>query len=163
MFLTILSGTYVLPCTVSRRTQRSANHISLQSSASINTTGVLRLYPNNSLQGADEIVSFYTITSTAACTNLTVVSSSPYITFHTAFRNSSFQRPPPSDNIHLSIIPCGLDERNQSIVVCKIALMSEARSILLRKLPHAESQPSWSGPLYRGFIQCSAPRRYQYK
>ncbi|KAN0121031.1 hypothetical protein V8E52_003619 [Russula decolorans] len=47
----------------------------------------------------------------------TLVSSSPYITFHIAFRNSSLQHPPASDNIHLSIIPCGLDERNQSIVV----------------------------------------------
>jgi len=57
---TICSGTYVLPCTVSRRTQRSAKHISLQSPASTITTRVLRLDPNNSLQGADAIVSFGT-------------------------------------------------------------------------------------------------------
>jgi hypothetical protein len=75
MLLTNLSGTYVLTLhTVSRRTQRSGNHISLQSSVSTSTTGVLRLDPNNSLQGADTIVSFGIRSfQPAACTNLSVV------------------------------------------------------------------------------------------
>ena len=140
------------PCTqFSRRTQRSGNHISLQSSVSTSTTGVLRLDPNNSLQGADAIVSFGIQPQHAQ----TLVLSSPYITFHIVSKNSSFQRPPASDSIHLSIIPCGLDERNQSIDVYKIGLISEARGNLLRKLPHAEPQRSKSGPLYRRFTQRS--------
>jgi hypothetical protein len=121
MYLTILSGTYAVLTSYLAQfrdaTQRSANHISLQSSASTSTTGVLRLDPNNSLEGADAIVSFSTLQHAQ-----TLVSSFPNITFHIALKNYSFQRPPASDNIHLSIIPCGLDiERNQStFVVYKI-------------------------------------------
>ncbi len=47
-----------------------------------------------------------------------------------------------------TIIPCGLDERNQSNGEHKIGLMSsEARSFPLGKLPHAEPQRSLPGPL----------------
>jgi hypothetical protein len=80
MYLTILSGTYAVltsyPAQFRDATQRSANHISLQSSASTSTTGVLRLDPNNSLESADAIVSFSTRLSQLQHAQ-TLVSSSP--------------------------------------------------------------------------------------
>lgn len=69
----------------------------LRSSASTSTTGVfdwIRITPCRAL------VQLYTIVSTAACTQ-TLESSSPYITFHIAFKNSPFQRPQASNNIHI--------------------------------------------------------------
>ena len=115
--MTISSGIYVLRRTVSRRTQMQRQSYLPSTFGSTSATGVPRLDPNNSLRPcADAIVSFGPRSFQLQYASQTLASS-PYITFHIAFKNSSFQRPPASDNIYLSIVPCGLDERNQLIVV----------------------------------------------
>ena len=84
--------------------------------------------------------------------------SSPYITSHIAFKNSSFQRTPASDNIHLLDHPACADSMStirRLSYTRSVGLMSEARGILLGKLPHAEPQRAWPGPLYRRFTECA--------